>query len=68
MAGETVPGLTAKVIAAAKATGAAVMIPGNVYVFGRDLPEVLTPDTPHAATIRSGASGWRWRRPIAPRA
>jgi nucleoside-diphosphate-sugar epimerase len=25
------------------------MIPGNVYVFGRDLPEVLTPDTPHAA-------------------
>jgi nucleoside-diphosphate-sugar epimerase len=45
----TVPGLTAQVIAAAKATGAAVMIPGNVYVFGRDLPEVLTPDTPHAA-------------------
>jgi nucleoside-diphosphate-sugar epimerase len=45
----TVPGLTAQVIAAARATGAAVMIPGNVYVFGRDLPEVLTPDTPHAA-------------------
>jgi nucleoside-diphosphate-sugar epimerase len=47
---ETVPGLTAKVIEAAKATGAAVMIPGNVYVFGRDMPELLTPDTPHAAT------------------
>jgi nucleoside-diphosphate-sugar epimerase len=45
----TVPGLTAQVIAAARATGAVVMIPGNVYVFGRDLPEVLTPDTPHAA-------------------
>jgi NAD(P)-dependent dehydrogenase (short-subunit alcohol dehydrogenase family) len=43
---ETVPGLTAKVIEAAKATGAAVMIPGNVYVFGRDMPEAS--DTRHA--------------------
>jgi hypothetical protein len=52
-----VPGLTAKVIEAAKATGAAVMIPGNVYVFGRDMPELLTPDTPMRRPIRSGASG-----------
>jgi hypothetical protein len=34
----TIPGLTAQVIEAARATGAAVMIPGNVYVFGQDLP------------------------------
>jgi nucleoside-diphosphate-sugar epimerase len=49
-----VPGLTAQVIAAAKATGAAVMIPGNVYVFGHTLPQVLTPETPHAATRTLG--------------
>lgn len=42
-----VPGLTAQVIAAARASGAAVMIPGNVYVYGQDLPQVLSPDTPH---------------------
>jgi hypothetical protein len=30
--------------------GAAVMIPGNVYVFGQDMPPVLSPNTPHAAT------------------
>jgi nucleoside-diphosphate-sugar epimerase len=47
---ETVPGLTAQVINAAKSSGAAVMIPGNVYVFGRDMPPVLTPQTPHTAT------------------
>lgn len=45
-----VPELTTNVIAAAKASGAAVMIPGNIYVYGKDLPPVLTPDTPHRAT------------------
>lgn len=44
------PTLTAQVIAAAKASGAAVMIPGNIYVYGNDLPLVLAPDTPHRAT------------------
>lgn len=47
---ETVPRLTQEVIAAARATGATVMIPGNVYVFGRGSPEVLTPETPHRAS------------------
>lgn len=47
---KTVPGLTAQVIDAARRSGAAVMIPGNVYGFGRDMPEALTPETPHAAT------------------
>ncbi len=44
---DQVPGLTRAVIDAAQASGAAVMIPGNVYVFGQDMPPVLTPDTPH---------------------
>ncbi|ABD53043.1 epimerase [Jannaschia sp. CCS1] len=42
-----VPDLTRQVIGAAKASGAAVMIPGNIYVYGEDLPPVLSPDTPH---------------------
>lgn len=45
-----VPGLTKQVIAAAKASGAAVLIPGNIYVYGEDLPTTLGPDTPHRAT------------------
>ena len=45
-----VPRLTGSVIAAARASGAAVAIPGNVYVYGTDLPPVLSPDTPHRAT------------------
>jgi hypothetical protein len=44
------PGLTAQVIEAARANGAAVMIPGNVYVFGQDMPRSFHPNTPHAAT------------------
>ncbi len=44
-----VPGLTRAVIAAARATGATVILPGNVYVFGADAPETLTADTPHTA-------------------
>lgn len=46
----TVPGLTAQVIEAARVSGATVVIPGNVYVYGRDLPGVLGPETPHRAT------------------
>lgn len=46
----TVPRLTADVIAAAKASGATVIVPGNVYVYGKGAPENLTAATPHAAT------------------
>lgn len=46
----TVPDLTRRVIEAARAAGATVLIPGNVYVFGRDAPERLAADTPHRAT------------------
>ncbi len=50
----TVPGLTKQVIEAAKSSGAAVMIPGNVYVFGEDIPAIIGPDTPHRATNHLG--------------
>ena len=33
-------------LAVARASGALLMLPGNVYNFGRDLPPLLTPTTP----------------------
>ncbi len=45
-----VPALTAQVIAAAKTAGATVIVPGNIYVYGKGAPAVLRADTPHAAT------------------
>ncbi|WP_170438622.1 epimerase [Ruegeria arenilitoris] len=45
-----VPDLHAQVIGAAKATGATVIVPGNVYVFGADTPGPWAADTPHLAT------------------
>ncbi|MEO0989619.1 MAG: NAD-dependent epimerase/dehydratase family protein [Pseudomonadota bacterium] len=44
-----VPAYTPKVIEAARASGATVIVPGNVYVFGEGSPECLGPETPHAA-------------------
>lgn len=44
-----VPILTKRVIDAAKRAGATVLIPGNVYVYGKDAPAVWHEDTPHAA-------------------
>ncbi|MCL6283087.1 epimerase [Ruegeria sp. 2012CJ41-6] len=46
----TVPGLTRQVIAAARVSGAMVILPGNVYVFGEDAPARLDEKTPHRAT------------------
>ncbi|WP_136443193.1 sugar nucleotide-binding protein [Pacificoceanicola onchidii] len=43
------PALTAQVISAAQASGATVLIPGNVYVFGEDAPEQWDESTPHRA-------------------
>ncbi len=40
------------VIQAAKATSASVLIPGNVYNFGSNLPIRLTPDTPQVGDPR----------------
>ncbi len=51
---QDLPRITASVIAAAKASGAAVMIPGNVYNYREDMPARLTETTPHVPTTRKG--------------
>ena len=51
---EVMPVLTTNVIAAARHSGATVMIPGNVYNYGSGMPAVLTETTPHAPTTRKG--------------
>ena len=48
------PRLAVSVIAAAKATGATVMLPGNVYNYGAGMPPVLDEMTPHNPTTRKG--------------
>ncbi|MEM8978379.1 MAG: epimerase [Pseudomonadota bacterium] len=45
----TLPGLTRQVIEVAQASGAQVVIPGNVYVYGEDAPDHFTKSTPHKA-------------------
>jgi nucleoside-diphosphate-sugar epimerase len=49
-----VPALTKQVIAAAKTSGATVILPGNVYVFGADAPQNFNSTTPHAAKNEMG--------------
>ena len=49
------PPITAATLALARATGATLMLPGNVYNFGNRLPAVLTEDTPFAATHAKAA-------------
>ena len=49
-----VPRITAEVIAAGKASGATVIVPGNVYVYGRE-PGPWRPDTPQRPVSRKGA-------------
>ncbi|APX11044.1 NAD(P)H-binding protein [Tateyamaria omphalii] len=51
---ETVPRVTQAVIAAARASCATVMIPGNIYNYGREMPPVLREDTPWVANTRKG--------------
>ncbi|MCP3969013.1 MAG: NmrA family NAD(P)-binding protein [Rhodobacteraceae bacterium] len=46
----TVPALTRQIIAAARQSGATVLVPGNVYVYGEGSPTLLAPGTPHSAT------------------
>lgn len=50
---QTIPAITAQVIAAAKSSGATVIIPGNLYNYGNQ-PSVLDENTPHLATTRKG--------------
>ncbi len=44
-----VPELTGQVILAAKVSGAMVVIPGNIYVYGDGSPGLLQRETPHRA-------------------
>ncbi len=48
-----IPQLTRDVINAAKASGATVIVPGNIYNFA-EKPGVFDEHTPHAATTRKG--------------
>ncbi|WP_299615412.1 NAD-dependent epimerase/dehydratase family protein [uncultured Tateyamaria sp.] len=49
-----VPVLTSALIAAARVTDATVMIPGNLYNYGSEVPELLTEDTPWVPNTRKG--------------
>jgi len=51
--GELIPQITDQVIAAAKSSGATVIIPGNIYNYG-DQPGMLDENTPQTATTRKG--------------
>lgn len=48
-----IPEITAQVIAAGLASGATVLVPGNVYVYGTE-PGPWGPDTPHRPVARKG--------------
>lgn len=48
-----IPKITKQVIAAAKVSGATVMVPGNVYVFGKHAG-VWDENTPHIAQTKKG--------------
>ena len=48
-----IPAITDQVIAAGLASGATVLVPGNVYVYG-DQPGPWGPDTPHHPNSRKG--------------
>lgn len=48
-----IPEITAEVLAAARASGATVLVPGNVYVYG-DQPGPWGPETPHRPVARKG--------------
>ena len=50
---EIIPAITQQVIAAAKASGATVILPGNVYNFG-ETGGMWDETTPHRATSRKG--------------
>lgn len=49
------PILSANIIAAGLSSGAAVMIPGNVYAFGKNAPTILREDAAPTPTSRKGA-------------
>ncbi|MEC7763717.1 MAG: NAD-dependent epimerase/dehydratase family protein [Pseudomonadota bacterium] len=51
---EIIPQITRDVLTAARASGATVIVPGNVYVYG-DTPGEWSETTPHGPVARKGA-------------
>lgn len=51
---EMLPVLTRNIISVAKENSATVLIPGNVYNYGNELPDVLHETTPHIGNTRKG--------------
>jgi len=51
--GRLIPEITAEIIAAGRASGATLLVPGNVYPYGME-PGPWGPDTPHRPTSRKG--------------
>ena len=49
-------------IAAAKASGARILLPGTIYNYGPEAFPVLREDSPQTATITRGRFALRWRR------
>ena len=49
-----IPAITTQVLAAGQASGATILVPGNVYPFGIQ-PAPWGPDTPHLPVSRKGA-------------
>lgn len=59
------PPITAATIALASATGATLMLPGNVYNYGNRLPPLLRDDTPFEATHPKAAQRIALERSLA---
>ncbi|MEP0940319.1 MAG: hypothetical protein ABJH63_20520 [Rhizobiaceae bacterium] len=49
-----IPKITSLVVSLARESGASVILPGNVYVYGATMPELLTASTPHHPTNKLG--------------
>lgn len=50
---QLIPEITASVLAAGRASGATILVPGNVYPYGKE-PGPWGPDTPHRPVSRKG--------------
>lgn len=59
---DAVPKLTEAVVAAARASGATVLLPGNVYNYGSTPPEVMSEPPPEDADTRKGRIRCRMER------
>ena len=51
---EMLPSITEATIAAARASGATLLVPGNVYNYGQNMPEMLSVGTPQIARDGKG--------------